>query len=67
MIGSPTRTTWNGRGIILQMNGERVAEHAKITKAGDERREGKASKKDERILLQMSELNIRTPVNLSLH
>lgn len=64
MIGSSTRNTWNGRRIP-QMSGERVAEYTKITKAKDEYREGEGSKKGESILLQMAELKIKIPANLS--
>lgn len=36
MIHTPTRSTWKGRGMIPQINGERDAEQAKITWAEDE-------------------------------
>lgn len=55
----------NGRGIIPQRNGERVAEHAEITKAEDEWEEGEEGKKVKSILLQVAELKITIADNLS--
>lgn len=59
MVGSPTRTTWNGKGVIPQVNGERVAEHAITTKAEDEGGDGEGGKKGENILLLMAELKLK--------
>lgn len=47
------------------MNGERVAEHAKITKAEDEWGEGVGGKIGKSILLQVAELKIKIADNLS--